>query len=101
MAKQKLIDKIEKPIRDLIKILRENGFNTFCSCGHLPHPYIQMEWYEDIEVTKLYGLLIENKYKNFLIRATWDSSLNKRVLEISFCYITQPVVNLDSIKEKQ
>ncbi len=89
--------KIEKPIRHLVVALRENGFNTFCSCGHLPRPYIQMEWYEDSEVTKLYDLLVENKYKNFLIKAVWDSKLNKRILEISFCYITQPLVDLGEI----
>ena len=27
-------ENIEEPIRDLVKILRDNGFNTTCSCGH-------------------------------------------------------------------
>ena len=27
-------DKIEEEIRPLVKLLRNNGFNTTCSCGH-------------------------------------------------------------------
>lgn len=92
------ISKIEEPMRDLVKILRENGFNTISSCGHLPHPYVQLEWYEDIEIRSIYNLLIENKYKNFIIKANWDSKLNSRFLKISFCYTTQPLVKLSEIK---
>jgi len=62
---------IEKPIRRLVRILRRNGFNTTCSCGHLPEPYIQMEWYADDEVSKLYDLLIKNGYKDFSVEARW------------------------------
>ena len=25
---------IEEPIRDIVRVLRENGVNTTCSCGH-------------------------------------------------------------------
>lgn len=27
-------NQIEEPIRDLVKVLRDNGINTVCSCGH-------------------------------------------------------------------
>ncbi len=27
-------ENIEEPIRPLVHLLRENGFNTECSCGH-------------------------------------------------------------------
>jgi len=27
-------DSIEEPIRDVVKLLRDNGFNTMNSCGH-------------------------------------------------------------------
>lgn len=27
-------ENIEEPIRELVKILRDNGINTTCSCGH-------------------------------------------------------------------
>jgi len=76
---------IEDPLKDLVRILRNNGFNTFCSCGHRPKPYIQMEWYDDAEVTKIYNLLVENSYNNFIIHATWTHNLNsRRCLEIEF-----------------
>ena len=79
---------IEEPVCNLVKLLRDNGFNTFCSCGHLPQPYIQMEWYEDEEVTRLYNLLVENNYRNFRITAIWEayelSIQRSRHLELSF-----------------
>jgi len=65
--------KIEEPIRNLVKILRNNGFNTICSCGHQPKPYVQMETYDPYEVSRLNDLLHENGYKNFTIRLTWKS----------------------------
>ena len=27
-------DQIEEPVREIVKLLRNNGFNTTCSCGH-------------------------------------------------------------------
>ena len=80
--------KIEKPIRNLVKLLRDNGFNTVCSCGHLPKPYVQMEGHYPEEVTKLYSLLVENKFKNFTILYSMNNieSLKDfdRTLEVSF-----------------
>jgi len=88
---------IESPLVDLVQLLRENGFNTTCSCGHFPKPYIQMEWYDDIEITKLYALLIQNSYYNFIITATWSYTDNKRFLEVTFCP-KQPLANIGDIK---
>jgi len=57
---------IEAPIRPLVKLLRDNGFNTLGSCGH--NMYVQLlfmpEW--DI-VTELSEFMIANEYKDFLI----------------------------------
>lgn len=99
-------DIVEEPLKELIQLLRDHGFNTTCSCGHLPEPYIQMEWYDDSEITKLYNLLIEHKYKNFLIKAVW-SSLDPdrgcgrpRTLELVFCP-KRRLANLEDIKERQ
>jgi hypothetical protein len=36
-------EKIEEPIRELVRVLRNNGINTTGSCGH--EMYIQMEHY--------------------------------------------------------
>lgn len=46
---------IEEPIRDIVKLLRENGFNTECSCGH--DMYIQCQYVIDYEIKRLYDLI--------------------------------------------
>lgn len=61
---------IEEPIRPLVKLLRNNGFNTTCSCGH--EMYIEMEQYVDDVVTRLYNLLYENGYHHFIITTLWE-----------------------------
>jgi len=79
---KKLVDLLEPEIKDLVLLLREYGFNTFCSCGHQPNPYIQMECYSDNEITKLYNLLEETRYKNYAIKFYWDTISNNRCLEV-------------------
>lgn len=55
---------VEEPIRPLVKLLRENGINTTCSCGH--GMYCECEYYG--EPTKdIWVLLVENGYKKFRI----------------------------------
>jgi len=103
-----LKDMIEEPLKDLVQLLRDEGFNTTCSCGHLPTPYIEMEWrsYDD-EIFKLYNLLIEHGYKNFFIKANWSSGNcpgtgngRRRSLEIRFC--PQPkLAKLEDIKKEE
>jgi len=82
------MDKLEKiletDIKDCVLLLRDYGFNTFCSCGHKPSPYIQMECYCDSDITKLCNLLMENNYKNFGIRFFWDTVINTKCLEVIF-----------------
>jgi hypothetical protein len=31
-------DRIEEPLRELVRLLRNEGFNTTCSCDHLQNP---------------------------------------------------------------
>lgn len=57
---------IEEPIRPLVKLLRENGINTTCSCGH--EMYVECEYYGD-ELYGLYCLLFNNGYRKFKIEA--------------------------------
>ncbi len=94
-VKSHWVKQIDKPLRNLVQLLRENGFNTSSSCGHLPRPYVQMEWYDDEEVTKLYNLLVENDYKNFTITAIWEavkiSIQRSRYMQVSFC-VEMPLV---------
>lgn len=58
-------DSIEPGVRDLVKLLRNNGINTYYSCGHAM--VIEAENYQDDEVTTIYNLLVENGYDNFII----------------------------------
>lgn len=58
-------DIIEEPVREVVRLLRNNGFNTTCSCGH--EMYVEMECHDDREVTYMYNLLVENGYTGFTI----------------------------------
>lgn len=62
---------IEEPVREIVKLLRNNGFNTFSSCGHAR--IVEMEWYKDHDVTRLRDLLFEHGYRHFVIDAHWDT----------------------------
>ena len=44
-------ERIEEPLRDLVRELRNNGFNTECSCGH--ERYVQMQCLDTGEVGRL------------------------------------------------
>lgn len=57
--------RIEKPIRPLVKLLRDNGYNTTCSCGH--EMYVMCDYDFAISLWALYNLLYENGYKQFKI----------------------------------
>lgn len=48
-------ENIEEPIRDVVKHLRDNGFNTECSCGH--EMSIQIGHSLDGELMRLHSLL--------------------------------------------
>lgn len=58
---------IEEPIRPLVKLLRDNGFNTECSCGHVMQ--IQCQYLPEGEVARLYNLLYSSS-KNYKINVT-------------------------------
>ncbi len=47
---------IEEPIREIVKVLRDNGINTECSCGHEPR-YIQCQLIADGILQELDNLL--------------------------------------------
>lgn len=61
---------IEEPIRDLVKLLRDNGFNTECSCGH--KMYVQCQCIPDGEFKRLHDLLYNNGYRNYRIEMTLE-----------------------------
>lgn len=57
---------IEPEIREFVKLLRDNGFNTTCSCGH--KMYVECGYIPDGEVQRLHNLLYP-RYKNYEITA--------------------------------
>lgn len=56
---------IEEPIRKIVHLLRDNGFNTECSCGH--EMYVQCQYIIDGEPQRLHNLLYNNGYRNYNI----------------------------------
>jgi len=56
---------IEEPIRNLVKLLRNSGFNTECSCGH--EMYVQCQYFPEGEIQRLHELLYNNGYENYEI----------------------------------
>ena len=92
---------IEEPLRKLVRILRDNGFNTECSCAHLPKPYIQIEWLDSSDIDRLYELLWDNGYRNWCIETQWFNTYNSnlRTMEISFI-IPGKLVNLSDIRQE-
>ena len=46
---------IEEPIRDVVKLLRDNGFNTTCSCGHTMD--VTGEFMPDYDIKRMHDLL--------------------------------------------
>ena len=94
---------LEEPVRDLVRLLRNEGFNTTCSCGHLPNPYLQFEWYDDRNISRIYNLLSENDYRNFEIQAFWlnnrlpDMDDRRRFIEIRF-HIARQLAKISDIR---
>lgn len=71
----------EEPIRELVRLLCNNGFNTTCSCGH--EMSVQMEWYGfEEEIRRLYNPLGQNGYNNFELRIFWPSSGIGQFMEV-------------------
>jgi hypothetical protein len=58
---------IEEPIRDLVKLLRDNGFNTQCSCGHKMYVECQYPMGEGGEMFRLDQLLYNKGYRDYEI----------------------------------
>jgi len=56
---------IEEPIRPLVRLLRDNGFNTECSCGH--EMYAQIQYMMDGSIERLHRLLFDKGLRNYTI----------------------------------
>jgi hypothetical protein len=56
---------IEFGIRDVVKLLRDNGINTTCSCGH--EMYVEFECCSSTMVENIYNVLFNAGYRGFRI----------------------------------
>lgn len=97
---------IEEPIREIVKNLRNNGINTFCSCGH--GLWIQCECYDaSQEMVVIFNVLNELGYKRFRITINAELYLDNfsKFIEITLPdqkgnYYCQNSDNLDFIQQK-
>ena len=64
---------IEPEIRDIVKLLRDNGFNAESSCGH--EMYVEYSYLMDGTIQRLHNLLFNSGYRNYVI------SLECRIIE--------------------
>ena len=70
MSKQ-WYDCIEPEIREIVRLLRDNGFNTYSSCGH--EMYVQLDIICGAELDELHNLLHNNGYPHFQMTVEWES----------------------------
>ena len=80
---------IEEPIRETVFLLRNNGFNTIWSCGHLPKPYIAVESYRENEKDLLEDLLLDNGFRNFTVQWKHYGAVNRELLAVTFSSIPE------------
>ena len=84
-------DNIEEPLRDIVRLLRNNGVNTECSCGHelsIQYQYIAegtTKIIHDLVYSYLfehglslnYTITISVSIKNGFVYSTGDIKFNK------------------------
>lgn len=59
-------EQIEEGIRDVVKILRDNGFNTTCSCHHDMEVMVNM--FHDGEMMRLHNTLYNSGFANYALQ---------------------------------
>lgn len=59
-------DLIEPRIRKAVRLLRDNGFNTTCSCHHTME--VEGDLGTDGELNRLHHLLFNEGYENYTIK---------------------------------
>ncbi len=56
---------IEPGVRKIVRLLRDNGINTECSCEH--EKYVQCQYPMDEDIKKVDCLLFNNGFRNYKI----------------------------------
>ncbi len=59
---------IETGVRDVVRLLRDNGFNTECSCEHTM--IVQCSYYPSGSLQDLDRLLYDSDYRDYTITST-------------------------------
>ena len=80
-------DALEPEIREIVKLLRDNGFNTTCSCGHAM--WVEMDG-DEREIESLYNLLVENKIDAFDIECHWENHKSIGMLNRKYTILRLP-----------
>ena len=77
-------EQLEPAVRPIVKLLRDQGFNTTCSCGHVR--YVEMETDGDGDARRLVDTLIEAGHTNFHVVLSWQFVGGKhyRLLRVEF-----------------
>lgn len=60
---------IEEPIRETVRLLRDNGFNTISSCGH--EMEIALQLFPDGEMKRLHDCLYNAGYRDYEISSVF------------------------------
>ncbi|KKM59989.1 hypothetical protein LCGC14_1546480 [marine sediment metagenome] len=58
-------DQIEPEVIDVVRLLRDNGFNTISSCGH--KHWVETEWIVEGGLKILHDLLFNAGHRNYSI----------------------------------
>ncbi len=66
-------ENIEEGVRDVVKLLRDNGFNTVCSCHHSME--VMLESHMDGEIKRLHDLLFNSGEKSYSIQ--WNVNVQE------------------------
>jgi hypothetical protein len=59
------VEFIEFPIRKVVRLLRNHGVNTECSCGH--QMYVQFQVIDGSDVDRVDTVLSDHRYRDYII----------------------------------
>ncbi len=85
---------IEEGLRAVVRLLRDNGINTYYSCHH--SMVIEAENYEGSDMERVYNLLVDGGYDGFtieiiLVKAQGERLERRLLLEFHRCPVCDNV----------
>lgn len=92
-------ENIEEPVRDIVRVLRDNGVNTTCSCGH--KMYVEADIIPDgmLQVIHktLFNYLAENDME---IKYTITITQEVNIAGLSRCWAYIQIGEVESLVEE-